>query len=274
MSRIVVVGASGRTGGLIVRQLVAKGHEVVGTIRNPKHMAALVKAGANAMLVDLDKSGFDEIVFALKGADAVIFAAGSSTGESSALDRKGVLRTLRAAEKAGVPRYLAISSIGASTGMKLAGAWATDEMRDYYKQKRAANRLIRESALNWTIVEPGELTEGKGTGKVTLSTEAIKEAKVSRADVAAVLVAALDLPATIGKTFQLVSGTAPIETALQAAAGAPAAAAKPAAAKAPARKAAAKAPAEKAAAKTPAKKATAAKAPAKKAPAKKAAAKR
>ena len=215
MSRIVVIGGSGRTGRLGVRQLIASGHETVATIRNPRHMAALVKAGANVMLVDLEKSGFDEIVFALKGADAVIFAAGSSEGESSALDRKGVLRTVRAAEKAGVARYLAISSIGASTGLKLSGQWATDEMRDYYKQKRAANKLIRESALKWTIVEPGELTDGKGTGKVTLSTEAIDVGKISRADVAAVLVAALALPATVGKTLQLVRGTTPIELALR-----------------------------------------------------------
>ena len=219
MSRIVVIGGSGRTGKLVVKQLIAAGHETVATIRTPRHMAPLVKAGAAVMLIDLEASGFDDIVFALKGADAVIFAAGSSEGQGSALDRKGVLRTVRAAEKAGVPRYLAIASIGASTGLKLTGQWATDEMRDYYKQKRAANKLIRESTLQWTIVEPGELTEGKGTGKVTLSTEAIEAGKISRADVAAVLVAAVALPATVGKTFQLVSGTTPIETALKAAAG-------------------------------------------------------
>ena len=83
---------------------------------------------------------------------------------------------------------------------------------------------------------------------------AIKEGKVARADVAAVLVAALDLPATIGKTFQLVGGKTPVADALASAVGAPpckpAAEAKPEA-KAPAKKSAAKAPAKKAAAKKP-----------------------
>ena len=105
-------------------------------------MAGLVKAGAETVMLDLGSSDFDEWVFTFKGADAIIFAAGSAAGETSALDRKGTLRTVRAAEKAGVPRYLTVSSIGASTGLELTGKWATDEMVDYYKQKRAANKLL------------------------------------------------------------------------------------------------------------------------------------
>jgi len=187
---------------------------VVATIRKPKQMAALVRLGAETVLLDLIESEFDQWVRTLKGADAVIFAAGSATGESSALDRKGTLRTVRAAEKAGVKRYLTVSSIGASTGMKLAGDWATPEMVDYYKQKRAANKLLTESSLKWTILEPGELTDGKATGKVKLSTEALKQGKVSRADVAAVMAAAVRDSKTIGKVFQIVGGTTPIAEAI------------------------------------------------------------
>src|SRR5688572_14450787 len=132
--RVVVIGASGRTGRLVVDKLLAEKHAVVGTIRNSKHMASLVKAGAEVALLDLDTSSFDDIVFSFKDADAVVFAAGSAAGETSELDRKGTLRTVRAAEKAGVKRYLSISAIGASTGMKTGSM--SDEMKDYYKQKR------------------------------------------------------------------------------------------------------------------------------------------
>lgn len=215
MSRIVVVGGHGRTGMLIVKQLVAGKDAVVATIRNPRDMADIVKAGAEAVMLDLEKSAFDAWVFAFKGADAIIFAAGSAAGESSALDRKGTLRTIRAAEKAGVPRYLTISSIGASTGLKLSGKWATDEMVDYYKQKRAANKLLRASSLQWTILEPAELTDGRGTGKVTLSAEALAEKKIARADVAAVMVALAHAPKAVGKTLQLTGGTTPIADALR-----------------------------------------------------------
>lgn len=219
MARIVVVGAGGRTGMLIVKALLERKDQVVATIRNPRQMAALVKLGAETVLLDLAASEFDAWVRTFTGCDIVIFAAGSATGESSALDRKGTLRTVRAAEKAGVKRYLTISSIGASTGMRLSGDWATPEMVDYYKQKRAANKLLTESSLQWTILEPGELTDGRGTGKIKASMEAIKEGRIARADVAAAMASAAHDRKTVGKVFQLVGGTTPIAEALARAMG-------------------------------------------------------
>lgn len=213
--RIIVIGGHGRTGILIVEKLIAARHAVVATIRNPRHMADMVKLGAETVLLDLDKSPFDDIVFAMKDADAVVFAAGSAAGESSALDRTGTLRTVRAAEKAGVKRYVSISSIGASTGLSTRSM--NDEMKDYYKQKRAAAKHITSSSLDWTILEPGELTDGGGTGKVVLSQEAINEESVPREDVAAVVVALLEEPKSIGKVFQLTRGKDTIATALKAA---------------------------------------------------------
>lgn len=216
--RVIVIGASGRTGSLVVAALIGAKHQVVGTIRSAKHIPALVKTGAEAALVDLDTSAFDDIVFAMKGADAVVFAAGSAAGETSELDRKGTLRTVRAAEKAGVKRYVAISAIGASTGMSTRSMSA--EMQDYYRQKRAAGKHVTGSTLDWTIIEPSELTDGKATGKVTLSEAAIDDpAAISRADVAAVTAAVLVEPKAIGHVYQLAAGKTAIKTALAKAVG-------------------------------------------------------
>ena len=216
MSRIVVVGAHGRTGLLIVEQLIKAGDSVLATIRNPKHRADLVKRGAETVILDLEDSTGPEFAAQFKGADAVVFAAGSGTGESSEIDSKGLRKVLRAVEKVGVKRFVAISSIGASTGMKLTGEWATDEMKDYYKHKRLAGKAIVASELDWTIIEPGTLTDGKGTGKVTLSVTAIPEKSVSRADVAAITIAALKAPKTRGKALQLTSGKTTIADAIKA----------------------------------------------------------
>jgi uncharacterized protein YbjT (DUF2867 family) len=251
MSRIVVVGGHGRTGRLIVEGLVAEGDTVVATIRNPRQMADLVKAGAETVILDLEKSTGPEFAFIFTGADAVVFAAGSGTGETSEIDSKGVRKTLGAAKKAGVKRYLAISAIGASTGMKLTGASATDEMKDYYKHKRLAGKAIAASGLHWTILEPGELTDGKGTGKATISIAAIPEKSVARADVAAIAVAALSTKATIGKALQITSGSTRIEDAFGKLGGGTSAPA----AKTPAKKALAKAEARPAPASARAKKA-------------------
>ena len=73
MSRIVVVGGHGRTGMLIVRQLVANGDTVVATIRDPKQMADMVKAGAETVILDLEKSTGPEFAFVFTGTDAVVF---------------------------------------------------------------------------------------------------------------------------------------------------------------------------------------------------------
>jgi uncharacterized protein YbjT (DUF2867 family) len=251
--RVVVIGAGGRTGRLIVEKLVAAGHTAVATIRNPKHMAAMVSLGAETVMLDLELSTGPDFQAQFKGADAIVFAAGSGAGESSALDRSGLVKTARAAETAGVKRYLTIASIGASTGMKLSGEWNTEEMRDYYKQKRAGNKYLHESGLDWIIVEPGELTDGKPTGKVTISEEALAEASVDRADVAAVIVALLESKKSSKHAFQLTGGKTPVAEAVAKVLGEEL---------------------PKAEAKAPAKKAVVKKAPAKKAPAKKAAAKK
>lgn len=211
--RVVVVGAGGRTGRLVVGKLLDAGHAVVGTIRNSRHMADLVKAGAEVALIDLDTSAFDDIVYCMQGADAVVFAAGSATGETSELDRKGTLRTVRAAEKAGVGRYLSISAIGASTGLSTRDMDA--EMKDYYRQKRAAAKHITGSSLDWTILEPGELIDEPGTGKVTLSEDALEVTFVTRDDVAAVVVALLPERKAVGHAYQLTRGRTPIATAVK-----------------------------------------------------------
>ena len=258
--RVVVVGAGGRTGRLIVEKLVGAGHKTVATIRSPKHMAPLVSLGAETVMLDLELSTGPDFQAQFKGADAIVFAAGSAAGEPSALDRTGLIKTARAAETVGVKRYLNIASIGASTSNKLPAGWNNDEAKDYYKQKRAANKYLRDSGLDWIIVEPGGLTDGKPTGKVTLAEADVDGSMISRADVAAVIVALLESKKSNKRAFQLVGGKTPIAEAVAKVLGdeAPKAEVK----KAPAKKVA---PVEKA----PAKK-LAVKAPGKKAPAKKA----
>ena len=213
--RVTVIGGHGRTGLLLVQQLLAHKHAVLATIRNPKHAADLAELGAETVLLDLEHSRLEEIVTAMQGSDAVIFAAGSAEGEGSAIDRKGTLRTVRAAEKAGVARYIAISAIGASTGLSTRSM--TEEMKDYYRQKRAAAKHITASSLDWTIVEPAELTEDAASGTVTAGLDRIEQKPVARADVAAFVIATLDYPRSIGKAIQLAGGGTTISAALKAA---------------------------------------------------------
>jgi uncharacterized protein YbjT (DUF2867 family) len=109
---------------------------------------------------------------------------------------------------AGVRRYVMVSAISAGRP----GEWS-EPMRPYYEAKAEADRRLEESGLDYTIVRPGSLTDDPGTGRVTVGTE-LPYGDVPRDDVAAVLLAVLVTPASIGKTFELVSGDTPVEDAV------------------------------------------------------------
>ena len=90
----------------------------------------------------------------------------------------------------------------------------SDQMRPYYEAKADADRRVLESGLDHTIVRPGGLTDDAGTGCVTVGTN-LEGGQIPRNDVAAVIVAVLATPSTIGKTFELVSGETPIDEAIR-----------------------------------------------------------
>jgi uncharacterized protein YbjT (DUF2867 family) len=86
-------------------------------------------------------------------------------------------------------------------------------MRPYLEAKAEADAAVVASGLDYTIVRPGPLTNDPGRSRVTVGSD-VGRAEVTRDDVAAVIVGALDEPRTIGKTFVLVGGETPIPSAL------------------------------------------------------------
>lgn len=215
MMRIVVAGGHGKIALLLEKLLSERGDSVAGLIRNPDHAADLEAAGAEAIVLDLEKATLDEVTAQLRGADAVVFAAGAGPGSGAArketVDRDAAILLADAAEAAGVRRYLMISAMGANPA-------ASDDVADdpvfvaYLRAKGAADENVAARAtLDTTIVRPGHLTDDPGTGRVRIA-DSTGRGNVPRADVAAVLVAALD--AGGGRTFELISGDTPIDEAL------------------------------------------------------------
>ncbi|MFD7511405.1 NAD(P)H-binding protein, partial [Streptomyces sp. NPDC059853] len=84
----------------------------------------------------------------------------------------------------------------------------------YLRAKAAADADLRaRTGLDWTILRPGRLTDAPGTGLVDLSPDAPR-GEITRDDVAAVLAALLDTPATTGLTLNLVNGATAIPAAV------------------------------------------------------------
>jgi uncharacterized protein YbjT (DUF2867 family) len=117
MTRVVIAGGHGKIALILERLLSQRGDSVAGFIRNPAHAADLQKAGAEPLIVDLEKASVEEVAEHLQGADAVVFAAGAGPGSGAArkdsVDRDAAILLADAAEAANVRRYLMVSSTGA-----------------------------------------------------------------------------------------------------------------------------------------------------------------
>ena len=216
--RVVIAGGHGKIALMLERLLSERGDSVAGLIRNPAQAGDLEDAGAEALVVDLEKSSADQVATHLHGADAVGFAAGAGPGSGAArketVDRDAAILLADAAEAAGVGRYLMISAMGADDRTR---DGAVDPVfAAYLRAKAAADEAVRtRPALNPTIVRPGLLTDEPGTGLVTIA-DSTGRGSIPRADVAAVLVAVLDTPDTCGQTFEVISGDSPVADAIAA----------------------------------------------------------
>jgi uncharacterized protein YbjT (DUF2867 family) len=216
MMRVVIAGGHGKIALILERLLSQRGDSVAGFIRNPAHAADLENAGAEGVVVDLEQASADQVAAHLRGADAVVFAAGAGPGSGAArketVDRDAAILLADAAGLAKVGRYVMISSMGAD-------AEAPDDAGDpvfvaYLRAKGAADDNVRaRKALHSTIVRPGLLTNDPGTGRVTIAGQTGR-GSIPREDVAAVLLAVLDTPETGGQTFELISGDTPIADAV------------------------------------------------------------
>ena len=212
--RVVIAGAHGKVARHLARRLVTDGHEVVGLVRDPAHVPDLEADGTHPVLLDLEAAETSELADALVGADALVFAAGAGPGSGAArketVDFGAAVRTLSATQIADVPRYVMVSAMGTDDPPE------DDEVFSVYLRAKArADRALMDSDRDWTVVRPGRLTDDAATGHVTLGRH-VERGSIPRDDVAAVIVAVLDEPATIGHVIEVVGGDTPITDALQA----------------------------------------------------------
>ena len=209
---VLVAGGHGKIARHLLRLLAEHGHHGRGLIRNPDHAADLEADGAVPVLCDLEH---DDPRPHLGAADAIVFAAGAGPGSGPerkrTVDYGGAVKLIEAAEELGVRRYLMVSSMGAGDP-----ASASEAMRPYQQAKHDADEALSASGLDWTIVRPGGLTDEPGSGRVALAERLGRFGQVPRQDVALVLLACLEAPNTVGKTFEVLEGEVPVREALLA----------------------------------------------------------
>jgi uncharacterized protein YbjT (DUF2867 family) len=213
---VVIAGGHGKIALLLERLLAGRGDQAVGLIRNPAHVADVQQAGAEAVVCNLEAASADDVAVLLSGADAVVFAAGAGAGSGAprkdSVDRAASVLMADAAERAGVRRFVQISSMGAGQPPRP----GTDEVwAAYIAAKTAAEDDLRSRDLDWTIVRPGGLTDAPPTGRIRLAAPPVPRGTVPRADVAAVIAALLDDPGAGHQTLELTGGDSPVAAAVR-----------------------------------------------------------
>lgn len=177
---ILVAGATGKTGQLIVQNLIDQGHSATALVRDSSDTSGLPEATAfrKGDLTDLQDG-------VCAGMDAVIFAAGSggSTGKemTDKVDRDGAQALVDRAKEAGVSRFVMLSSVGADQSDP------QGDLAHYLKAKHDADAYLKSSGLTYAILRPVALTDDGRSSNILLGDDVDKSAEASRADVAHVL---------------------------------------------------------------------------------------
>lgn len=205
---VLVAGSHGAVGRRVTDRLSESDHEVRAMVRKEEQLPEMESLGVDAVLADLRND--DDVERAVRGCDAVIFAAGSGGEDVEGVDRDGAVRTIEAAEELDAPRYVMLSAMNADDPGS-----SPDELRDYLEAKAAADERLRESDLAYTIVRPGALTNDSGAGRIEAAGKLDERGEISRDDVAETLIAALERENTRGETFEILAGDDPIEEALE-----------------------------------------------------------
>jgi len=213
---VAIAGGHGQIALLLEKELTARGHEAVALVRNPEHVPDVERQGARAEVIDLEHTTVEALSAAVAGADAVVFAAGAGPDSGAArketVDRGAAVLLADAAVAAGVERYVMVSSMGADSG----DPDSDDVFQVYLRAKGAADADLRSrSELAWTIVRPGRLTDGAGTGRVQVG-ESVGGGEVPRADVAALVAELLSTGAGVRAQVEVVSGPLPVAEAAAA----------------------------------------------------------
>lgn len=208
---VAIAGGHGKIALLLGKLLVERGDIVWGLIRNPAHRDDLHAIGVEPVICDLE--GGDDVAAGVRGAEAVVFAAGAGPGSGAerkqTMDLGGAVKLIEAAKQEGIRRYLMVSSIGAGNPPAAGG----DAFGEYLRAKAAADDALAASGLEYTIVRPGPLTDDPPRGLVRVGQD-LERVEISRADVAAVLAACLEQRHTIDRTFEVVGGDIAIDAAL------------------------------------------------------------
>ncbi len=183
--KVLVAGATGKTGLRLVKALQANEHAPIAMVRESSDTASLGSGVAirKADLTDLPNDICD-------GCDAVVFAAGAGGAGGAEMtdkvDRDGAKRLIDLAAEADVTRFVMLSSAGAEKPD------LDSDLAHYLQAKHEADEHLKASGLSYAILRPVSLTDEGGSRNIRFGDAVDLNGEAARGDVAAVLANAVD----------------------------------------------------------------------------------
>jgi putative NADH-flavin reductase len=206
--KILLFGATGGTGKQVLLQALAQGHIVTAVVRN---ISKINITSTNLKIIkgNVLSSNIDE---AFAEQDAVICCLGAPANKAGTLRSQGTKNIIAKMKKAKVNRFICQTSLGyddskqvlSCTSFFFKNIIVPFVLKSTFKEHHLQETIIKQSGLNWTIIRPGNLTNGQKTEKYKygfLYSDPTLKVKVSRADVAHLLLKQLSTTGYVQKTI-------------------------------------------------------------------------
>jgi uncharacterized protein YbjT (DUF2867 family) len=199
--KVLIVGATGRTGSELVQQAVAAGHEVTALCRDPAKLSA--PSGVRAAQGDVKNAA--SLGSAVSGQDAVLYAVGSNKSSPPGIRAEGVRNVIAAMKEQGVRRLIVLSAFGAGDskgegGFVYSKIIAKLFIKDVLADQDAMEAEVVKSGVDYTLVRPTRLTNKPAAGKWDVIFKGGKASStISRADTAAFMLQQLGDATYVGK---------------------------------------------------------------------------
>ena len=208
--KIFIVGSTGRVGKSLIKSLSTSDHEVFAGARKIEEVPQF--DNVKPVFFDLDWSA-EEMAEKLEAIDMILNVSGSAGKSLLKVDLYGAVKLMQAAELAHIKRFIHLSTVFSLDTSKWTSA-GINSLKDYYIAKHFSDLyLLNNSNLDYTILQPGALTEAAGTGLIEINDE-ISAANTIE-DVAETLKELISSPQTIGKVISMHNGNQPIADALK-----------------------------------------------------------
>jgi putative NADH-flavin reductase len=201
--KVLIIGATGATGRILMGEALAQGYEVTALARNPSTLAP-----EDHRLRVLEGNALDasSVEAAVAGQDAVLSALGTRSARPTTLFSESTHNVIGAMDKHGVRRLVCITGVGVGDSKGHVGFLYDRIIRPFvvkniYEDKERQEEAIKQSDLDWVIVRPAQLTDEPARGEYSVFLKGSYTAtKISRADVAAFMLAQLTDDTYVRKT--------------------------------------------------------------------------